>query len=199
MQQEDQSVAEMTTTPSREIIKSFFAMPTTDEDAGSDVFAGCLVRARSAAAASPDESMRPLHTAGTNGMPVTRAFALLGALVLSMPEERRLGTVWDIAHAAALCAERVASSDPSSVVPSAATKCSRLVSVTLRQFVPLSLKCDACAKHWNGSLSREFPVPASEAFAKTVEIRNGVNRILGKPEIPLDEARALCAWAGPHR
>jgi hypothetical protein len=61
--------------------------------------------------------------------------------------------------------------------------------------VPSSLRCRRCSKLWNAALKDASPIPVTSLFAKTVELHNDVNAILGKSSVGEADARVIYAWA----
>jgi hypothetical protein len=154
-----------------------------------DVYAAAQVRMQESLRFCGDPYFEAAALAGT-GTPLQRAFEKLDAVASRLPEEKRLAAMWDVVHATALAAERLDGSTEAHK-----RLFNRLATFVLRSYVPSALRCRRCSKHWNAALNDASPIAATSLFAKTVEIHNDVNALLGKPSMGVADARRAYSWA----
>ena len=148
-----------------------------------DVYAAAQARMQESLRFCGDPNLEAAAFAGT-GPPLQRAFEKLDAVVNRLPEENRPAAMWDVVHATALAAERLTGSTEAHK-----HMFNRLATFALRCYVPSALRCRRCSKRWNAALKDACPIAATSLFAKTVELHNDVNALLGKPSIGVDDAR----------
>jgi hypothetical protein len=125
-----------------------------------------------------------------SGPPLQRTFEKLDAVLNQFPDDKLASSMWNVVHATSLAGERFAGSSDAHKA-----QFNRLATFVLRCYVPSSLRCRRCSKLWNAALRDASPIPTASRFAKTVELHNDVNAIIGKGYVAEVDARAMYAWA----
>lgn len=171
--------------PFRDCVKAMLSVSASDWD----VYAAANARMEESLRGCGDPSFEAAACAG-RGPPLQRAFEKLDAVLNRLPDDKRPAAMWDVVHATGLAGERLAGSTDAHKA-----HFNRLATFVLRCYVPSSLQCRRCSKLWNAALKDASPIPAASLFAKTVELHNDVNAIIGKGSVGEADARAVYAWA----
>jgi hypothetical protein len=171
--------------PFRACVKAMLSVSALE----GDVYASAQTRMEETLRDCGDSSFESTACCG-RGPPLQRTFEKLDAVINQLPDDQRASSMWDVVHATALACERFTGSSDAHKA-----QFNRLATFVLRCYVPYSLRCRRCSKLWNAALKEASPIPAASLFAKTVELHNEVNAIIGKGSVGEVDARAIYAWA----